>query len=245
MIPGLHEAVQRMDHAAFVHIYIIWASENHQAPIPTKENESEIREDWVQIMDIIGINPPEAFLKKLIPHWAWVLKTLTLNQKEHNAANIRDLLSGKIGQASGPERNQTGTLLRISPVYKKLTHLMGKISEESLTGSLKKYLNKKKDTQLFLISYLSREALFNAPKLPVMTTLSELNLTVRTQIEKEFGPIKEDFCDSLTRLWLYGLYFSGAPLTPEKLISFLEHMITIPDLAIKTSRFSGKAEEKS
>jgi len=243
MIPGLHEAVQRMDHTAFTHIYIIWASENHQAPIPSKENESEIREDWVQILDIIGINPPEAFLKKLIPHWAWVLKTLSLSQKEPNAANIRDLLSGKIGHEGGPGRSKDGTLLSISPVYKKLTKLIGQISEESLTTHLKKYINTKRDTQFFLICYLSREALFNAPQLPAVTTLKDLKVALRIQIEKEFGTIQEDFCDSLTRLWLYGLYFSGAPLTQEKLISFLDHMITIPDLASKTSRFSGKPEE--
>jgi hypothetical protein len=239
MIPGLQDAVQRMDHTAFAHIYSIWASENHQAPIPTKDNEADTREDWLQILDILGINAPEAFLKKLTTHWTWILKTLASHQKEPTSAHIRDLLSGKIGHDTTQKNSKDGTLLRISPVYKKLTQHIGQISKESLEANLKKYVNTTKYTQLFLIHYLAREALFDYPKLPTSTILETLKPALKNHIENEFGHIHNDFCDSLTRLWLYGLYFSGAPLTPEKLISFLDQMISVPDLAEKTRKFSG------
>jgi hypothetical protein len=242
MIPGLQEAVQRMDHAAFAHIYIIWAADNHQAPIPTTTNEAEIRESWVQILDILGIGSPDVFLKKLVTHWSWILKTLATNKEDPTAAKIKDLLSGKIGHDADPKDNKSGTLLRISPIYKKLCKLIGNISEETLTASLKKYINDTKNTQYFLICYLSREALFNYPQLPAATTLITLKAAVKQQLKTEFGTIQDDFCDRLTRLWLYGLYFTGAPITPDKLIQFLDHMITIPDLAEKTRKFTGTPE---
>lgn len=238
MIPGLQEAVQRMDHAAFAHLYIIWASDNHQAPIPLKENEVDIKESWIQILDVLGILAPEIFLKKLVPYWAWVLKTLAAEKIEPTAATIRALLSGKIGQDAGPGRSKEGTLLRISPIYKKLSKLIGTISEDTLNAGLKKYLHTK-DAQLFLLTYLARGALFNHPKLSQETQLPVLKQALNTQISQEFGPIPEAFCHKLAALWLYGLYFAGAPVTAEKLILFLDLMIEHPDLASRTLRFTG------
>ncbi len=242
MIPGLHEAVQRMDHAAFSHLYIVWASDNHQAPIPVKDNDADIKESWIQILDVLGILAPEIFLKKLVPYWAWVLKTLAAEKQEATAQTIRDLLSGKIGQDAGPGRSREGTLLRISPIYKKLSKIIGKISEESLTGGLKKYIQNKRDVQLFLITYLAREALFNYPKLPQETQLAVLKTAIKTQLTKEFGAPSDDFCNKLSSLWLYGLYFAGAPVTAEKLILFLDLMIEYPDLATNTLGFTGSGD---
>ena len=244
MIPGLREAVQRMDHAAFAHLYILWASDNHQAPIPTKENEAEVTESWLQILDVLGILAPEIFLKKLGTYWVWVLKTLAAEKQEITAGTIRDLLSGKIGQAAGPGRSREATLLSISPVYKKLSKLIGTISEASLTEGLRKYIQNKKEVQLFLMTYLFRGALFNAPKLPQETALVMLKKAIHRQLTQEFGAVSEDFCNQLASLWLYGLYFAGAPVTAEKLILFLDLMIEHPDLAIKTLKFTGTVGEK-
>ena len=244
MIPGLHEAVQRMDHAAFAHLYMVWASDNHQAPIPVKDNDADVKESWIQILDVLGILAPEAFLKKLVPYWIWVLKTLAAEKQDVTAGTIRNLLSGKIGQDAGPGRSREGTLLSISPIYKKLTKLIGTISEVSLTEGLKKYIQNKRDVQLFLITYLSREALFSYPKLSQETALATLKTAIHTQLRKEFGSVSDDFCNKLASLWLYGLYFAGAPVTAEKLILFLDLMIEHPDLATKTLGFTGTVGER-
>lgn len=240
MIPGLHEAVQRMDHAAFAHIYIVWASENHQAPVPQKEDEADIQESWLQITDILGIALPKVFLSKLTEYWKWVLHSLATEGIAPSAAAIRELLSGKIGQETFSGKSQSGILLRLSPTYKKLSKLLGNLSEQALTESLKKYLNK--DPQLFLLCHIARDLLFETGPLPNFVRLETLQPPLRKIIETEFGTVQNTFFERMSRLWLYGLYFSGTTLTVEKRILLLEHLVAHPHLEKNTRKFSGPSQ---
>jgi hypothetical protein len=259
-ISELKDCVNQTDYYNFLRIYIYLVKEGENLNLPITNKFETVKNEWESILFFVAPIYTEEFIDNLSLLWLGVLDEYKgFIDKDFAQKMLAILVSGvKLRDIEGSKEEKKPEA--IDPKYKKKgveissekykdvgvaqfvnKHITNKYykekeaidfeaPKEDLLDNGANQAIKKKDSNAFLVNYLSYSKYDVLPVLPKTTIKETIKADWESILKEKFSAKLDDgFLDSLSKRWFYLVNAYGLPINIEKCKNLLTKQITLLD----------------